>query len=71
MQTLTEIEACEREMLVPADIAPILGSDPQTIRLMAHQCREQLGFPVTIIGNRVKIPRAAFLAFMRGEKTSC
>ncbi len=67
MQTIIEIENCQREMLVPADIAPILGSDAQTIRIMAHQCREQLGFPVTIIGNRVKIPRMAFLAFMKGE----
>ena len=29
--------------------------------------REKLGFPVSIIGNRVKIPKDAFIKFCKGE----
>lgn len=66
--TLQQIESDTREILIPADIAPILECDPHDIRVAAHQKPELLGFPVVLIGNRVKIPRLAFLKFMKGEQ---
>lgn len=67
MQTLQEVEAYIGEFLTPKDVAKVLGCDTQTIRVQANRCPERLGFPVSIIGTRVKIPKQAFLRFMRGE----
>ena len=63
--TLDEIRAARTDMLSPADIAPILGSDPQTIRVSAQTCPECVGFPFTFVGNRMKIPREGFLYWMQ------
>lgn len=65
--TLDEIRNSTKEVLTPADIAPVLGADPQDIRLAAKQHPERLGFPVCVIGTRTKIPRVPFLRFM-GEQ---
>lgn len=61
--TKEEIMHSPKETLTPADIAPILGCDPQLIRLAAKdkENRHLLSFPVDIIGNRVKIPRIPFI----------
>ena len=67
MQTLREVEAYTEEFLTPKDVARVLRCDAQTIRVQANRCPERLGFPVSIIGTRVKIPKEAFLKFMRGE----
>lgn len=67
MQTLKEIEACESEFLTPKDISKILGCGDHSIRVQAARCPEKLGFPVSVIGTRVKIPKQGFLRFMRGE----
>ena len=67
MQTLQEVEAHTGEVLTPKDVAKVLGCDAQTIRVQANRCPERLGFPVSIIGTRVKIPKEAFLRFMKGD----
>lgn len=67
MQTLREVEAYTEEFLTPKDVAKVLGCSDQAIRVQANRCPERLGFPVSIIGTRVKIPKEAFLKFMRGE----
>ena len=61
--TLDEIRASDKPVLTPAEIAPVLGVNPQSIRA-ADPC--ELGFPVTKIGTRTLIPRKPFLAFMEG-----
>lgn len=66
--TLEEIKASGETMLKPADIAPVLGCDPHTIRLQAREFPENLGFSVVVLGSRTLIPRKAFLKFM-GEET--
>ena len=66
--TLEEIRMLDREFLTPAQIAPILGVDPQDVRVAAKQCPEMLGFNVAVIGSRVKVPRLAFIRWMEGEK---
>ena len=65
--TLEEIKAMEREFLIPRDVAPVLGVDPQDIRVAAKLAPEKLGFNVSVIGSRVKIPRRAFIRWMEGE----
>lgn len=62
--TLDEIRASDKLMLTPADIADVLGCDAQSVRVAAKQRPELLGFSVTVIGSRVRIPRLAFLRFM-------
>lgn len=65
--TMTEIKTLDREYLIPREIAPILGCDAQDIRVAARQCPERLGFNVSLIGSRVKIPRRAFISWMEGK----
>ena len=61
MRTLEEIETCGKDMLCPADIAPFLECHPYTITLTARQQPELLGFPVCVMGRRVRIPRVGFI----------
>lgn len=62
--TLEEIKASDKLFLTPAEVAPVLGSDPHTVRCTARQRPELLGFPFTFSGNRMKIPRLPFLRWM-------
>ena len=66
--TLNEMRNIDREYLIPREVAPILGVDPQDIRVAAKQYSERLGFNVTVIGTRVKIPRLAFIRWMEGGR---
>lgn len=62
--TLAEIRESSEAFLRPEDIAPLYHCKPQSIR---EANPGDLGFRVSRIGTRVKIPRQAFLDFM--EKT--
>ena len=66
MRTLQEIKDCPKDVLVPADVATVLRCDAYNITLQAKANPALLGFPVIVIGNRVKIPKAAFIRFMEG-----
>ena len=68
--TLDEIEAIPAEVLTPAQVAPVLHLDQDTIRGQARTCPARLGFPVIVAGSRVKIPKRPFLAFMREGVTN-
>lgn len=61
--TLAEIKASPNLWLTVADVAPVLGCDPDLLRTQARCKPELLGFPVVVIGSRVKIPRRPFLTF--------
>ena len=63
--TLDEIRSSDKAVLTPAEIAPVLGVNPQSIRVADPV---DLGFPVTKIGTRTLIPRLPFLAFVEGSK---
>ena len=63
-KSIQDIIALDRDYLTPAEIAGVLGSDPQSIRVAARVEPQRLGFPVVVIGSRVKIPKAAFLRHM-------
>lgn len=65
--TINEIKGLDRPFLTPKDVAGVLGSDPQTIRVTARTAPERVGFPFTFTGNRMKIPRVPFLKFVEGR----
>ena len=65
--SIDELKAMDREFLLPREVAEIMGCDAQDVRVAARQRPEGLGFPVCIIGSRVKVPRRAFIAWMEGK----
>ena len=67
--TLQEIEALDKEMLIPADVAGYLGCDPYSINVAAKQTPGLLGFPTIVMGSRVRIPKEGFVRFCRGLET--
>lgn len=62
--TLAEIKKSPDMWLTAADIAPVLECNPDAIRHQAQTDPSKLGFPVVVIGTRVKIPRTPFLSFL-------
>ena len=65
--TLDEIKKSDKPVLTPADVAGVLGCDPNKIRVTARQRPELLGFPVCVVGTRTKIPRLPFIQFLEGK----
>lgn len=63
--TLAEIETLDREILTPAQVAPLLSMDQQTFRLQARFRPDLIPFPVIVVKSRVKVPKRPFLNFMR------
>ena len=64
--TLQELEQLPREILIPADIAPILGCTPYSINIAVKKGK-QFPFPVFMVNRNVKIPKRPFIKFMKGE----
>ena len=62
--TLDEIKASDALWLTPVDVAPVIGCDPNKLRLTAHENPALLGFNVTVTGSRVKIWRKPFLKYI-------
>jgi len=67
--TLSEIRNCEKEFLTPQDISKILSCTPYTINIQARDAPEKLGFPICIMGTRVRIPREGFITWCEGKNT--
>jgi hypothetical protein len=70
--TLDEIRKSNKEMLTPADIAPLLGVDKYSISVQVKEDkqngRNSFPFPTIRIGTRTKIPRRAFIKAMEGTE---
>lgn len=64
--TLQEIRASDKVMLGPAEVCEVLGCKAYSINVQAKEDPKRLGFPVSIIGTRVRIPRVAFLKWLEG-----
>lgn len=66
VKTLEDIAQLDSYYLVPAQVAPVLGCGQYAINCAAksEEGRKRLGFPVTMIGSRCKIPRIPFLQYM-------
>lgn len=67
--TLEQIEALDKDMLVPADIAPYLGCNPYAINVATQDGSNPFPFPIIRLGTRVRIPKIPFVKAMRGELT--
>lgn len=65
--SLDDLKRLDREFLTPAQVAEILGCNPQGIRVWARERPEGLGFPVCLVGSRIKIPKRPFIQFMEGK----
>lgn len=65
--TIEEIKRSECTFLSAADIAPLLGCDPQSLREQVRRNPNALGFPVCRIGKRCRFPRDGFLQFLTGR----
>ena len=63
-EAIQAIVDSDKAFLTPADVAPILGMDPHSIRLTARQRPELLKFEFVLSGNRTKIPRIPFLRYI-------
>ena len=59
-----DLISIDRDWLTVAQVAAVMGCDPDTIRGQARTCPELLGFPVSCQGKMVKIPKLPFLRFM-------
>lgn len=65
--TLEELQKDQRILIDAADVAPILGVNPQSIRGQAHLDPKFLGFRVIVIGDRTLIPRKPFIEYITGQ----
>ena len=63
-QALERVLVCEKFMLTPDDVAPILGTTANTLRKTARNTLQLLGFPFTYCGSNMKIPKQPFLEFL-------
>lgn len=63
---LADIARLTKDFITPTQAAAVLGCNPYTLNMMAHDAkrRADIGFPVILIGSRVKIPRIPFLQTM-------
>lgn len=60
-ELLEEIKGLDKANLTPAEAAQVMHCSPDLIRVAARQKPELLHFPVSVVGNRTKIPRIPFL----------
>ena len=65
--TLEELKNHDSDFVTAADVAEILGTDPNSLRWQAREEPSLLGFPVIVIKSRVKIPRIPFIRYISGE----
>jgi len=63
---LEELIANPKPFITPAIAAKVTGQNPHSIRLMARQKPELLGYPVSVCGNRTLIPKWSFIKFWFG-----
>ena len=71
MTLLEEVEALPKEVLTCDQVSRVLSMNPGYLHKMAIEHPEQLGFPVIVTGSYVRIPKAAFLLFMKEGRIEC
>ena len=67
MTELERVEALDKDMLVPTDVAKLLGCAPYSINVATRDGKNPFPFPVIRMGTRVRIPKIPFIKAMRGE----
>lgn len=63
--TMKEIRESDKDFLTPSEVQEVLGCDTYSINVQAKEDASKLGFPVVILGTRVRIPRLGFLHWMQ------
>jgi len=63
--TISEIRESSKPYLSAADVAETCRANPSSIRQQARNKPERLGFPVEVIGQRVRIPRLDYLKYLK------
>jgi hypothetical protein len=58
------LQALDKPLLTCLDVARIMECDQYDLHMQAEVNAAALGFPVIIMGRRVKIPKAAFLDYI-------
>lgn len=58
------MKVIDDEFITPAQAALAIGCNAQSIRISARLNPGGLGFPVSILGRRVRIPRVPFLQWI-------
>ncbi len=66
MSALAAVKEAQSATITPEAAASVLGCTPNSLRQAARQRPELLGFPVIVMGHRVRIPRLPFIQFMEG-----
>lgn len=65
--TIEDIINMDKPILTPAEVAAVLHADAKMIRWQAKNEPSKLGFAVSRVGTRTKIPRLAFIVwFLKG-----
>lgn len=62
--TMQEIRESEKDFLFPEDVSEVIGCKPYSINVQAKEDPSKLGFPILMLGTRVRIPRLGFLYWM-------
>ena len=65
--TLNDIERMDADFLTVAEVAKFLRCEPQLIRDQAERDPKYLGFNISRFGHAFRIPRLAFVAWMKGQ----
>lgn len=69
--TLRDLAQVDGDYLTAAQVAHVMNSDPCTVRGMARDFPELLGFPVVCLKRRVIIPKVPFLKHFGVEVAQC
>ena len=63
--TFSEIESSEKDFLTPSDVAPVMGCMPYSLNVQAKEDITKLGFPASLVGTRLLIPRLGFIRWVK------
>ncbi len=61
------LKTLDKPFFAPRDVFRLLGVASYSINLTAYEDPKSLGYPVMLSGRRVRIPRAAFLEYVRRD----
>lgn len=64
--TLNDLKVMDDVFITAEDAAKIMKVNPHSIRVQAKEDPRMLGFPCSVVGTRVKIPRIPFIKFLEG-----
>ena len=71
IEAFRNIKAMDKLFVNVDEVAPVLECNAHDIRGQARDRPELLGFPVTIYGSRIKIPRLPFIQFVEELPCCC